>query len=163
MSLLDELLSANAAFAATSEASRAPSRPALGLAIVTCMDARLNVEHMLGLQAGDAHILRNAGGVVTDDVIRSLVISQRLLGTRVILLIHHTDCGMLTFRDDDMRREIEREIGIRPPFAFDAFADLAADLHQSVRRIVACPFLSHKDDIAALIYDVHTRRLTRVV
>jgi carbonic anhydrase len=163
MPLLDELLAANAAFASTRPADQAPSRPALGLAIVTCMDARIDVERMLGLRAGDAHILRNAGGVVTDDVIRSLVISQRLLGTRAILLVHHTDCGMLTFRDDDLRREIEREVGIRPPFAFDAFPDLVADLHQSVRRLAASPFLPHKDEIAALIYDVHTGRLTRVV
>lgn len=163
MSLVDELLAANATFAAGFAEAQAPSRPARRLAIVTCMDARIDVERMLGLRAGDAHILRNAGGVVTEDVIRSLVISQRLLGTQAIVLVHHTDCGMLTFRDDDLRRTIEQEVGIRPPFAFDAFPDLAADLQQSVRRLLASPFLPHKDEIAALIYDVHTGRLTRVV
>ncbi|MDI3298547.1 MAG: carbonic anhydrase [Bacillota bacterium] len=140
-----------------------PAPPARQVAVVTCMDARLNVYAMLGLQEGQAHVIRNAGGVVTEDVIRSLVISQRLLGTRTILVIHHTDCGMLTFRDDDLRSRIEEEVGIRPPFAFEAFQDLERDLRQSIARIQASPFVPHKQEVYGFVYDVRTGRLREVV
>jgi carbonic anhydrase len=126
------------------------------------MDARIDVHRILGLREGEAHILRNAGGVVTEDVIRSLTISQRLLGTREIMLIHHTDCGMLTFRDDDLKDRIQAEIGIRPPFAFEAFSDLEEDVRQSIRRLQASPFLLHKDAIRGFIYDVRTGQLREV-
>jgi carbonic anhydrase len=126
------------------------------------MDARIDVHRILGLREGEAHILRNAGGVVTEDVIRSLTISQRLLGTREIMLIHHTDCGMLTFRDDDLKDRIQAEIGIRPPFAFEAFSDLEEDVRQSIRRLQASPFLLHKDAIRGFVYDVRTGRLREV-
>jgi carbonic anhydrase len=126
------------------------------------MDARIDVHRILGLREGEAHILRNAGGVVTEDMIRSLTISQRLLGTREIMLIHHTDCGMLTFRDDDVKDRIQAEIGIRPPFAFEAFSDLEEDVRQSIRRLQASPFLPHKDAIRGFVYDVRTGRLREV-
>ena len=116
-----------------------------------------------GLEEGDAHIIRNAGGVVTDDVIRSLAISQRLLGTREIMLIHHTDCGMLTFKDDDLKAQIERETGIRPSFAFEAFENLEEDVRQSIRRIKASPFIPYKDNVRGFIYDVKTGRLREVL
>ncbi|MBX5464111.1 MAG: carbonic anhydrase [Clostridia bacterium] len=163
MEELEAILEANRRYAERFEHGGLAAPPARRLAVVTCMDARLDVEAMLGLRPGDAHILRNAGGVVTDDVIRSLVVSQRLLGTRVVLLIHHTGCGMLALRDDDLRRQIEAEVGIRPPFAFDAFADLEADLRQSVARIQASPFLPYKEEVYGLVYDVDSGRLRRVV
>jgi carbonic anhydrase len=120
------------------------------------------VHRILGRREGEAHSLRTAGGVVTEDVIRSLTISQRLLGPREIMLIHHTDCGMLTFRDDDLKDRIQAEIGIRPPFAFEAFSDLEEDVRQSIRRLQASPFLLHKDAIRGFIYDVRTGRLREV-
>jgi carbonic anhydrase len=126
------------------------------------MDARIETGRLLGLQEGDAHVIRNAGGVVTDDVIRSLAISQRLLGTTEIVLIHHTDCGMLTFNDDAVKADIERDTGLRPPFALEAFADLEADVRQSIRRIQASPFIPHKDSIRGFVYDVTTGRLNEV-
>src|SRR5688500_12517615 len=126
------------------------------------MDARLHVSKLLGLEEGDAHIIRNAGGVVTDDEIRSLAISQRLLGTREIVLIHHTDCGMLTFRDDDFRRQIEQETGVRPEWAAEAFADLDEDVRQNAARINASPFIPHKDSVRGFVYDVTNGRLREV-
>ena len=162
MSVIDEVLSNNATFARNFDKEGLPLPPARGLAVLACMDARIHVSRILGLEIGDAHIIRNAGGAVTEDAIRSLAISQRLLGTREILLIHHTDCGMLTFRDDEVRAEIERETGIRPPFALEAFADLEADVRQSVARIQASPFIPHKDRVRGFIYDVRSGRLTEV-
>jgi carbonic anhydrase len=126
------------------------------------MDARLDVHRILGLEEGDAHVIRNAGGVVTEDAIRSLVISQRLLGTEEIVLIHHTDCGMLTFKDDEVKRQIQQDTGVRPPFALEAFADLEEDVRQSVARIEASPFIPRKSSVRGFVYDVHTGRLNEV-
>jgi carbonic anhydrase len=142
------------------EVARAPVRPT-HVAVVACMDARLDPHAILGLASGDAHVIRNAGGVVTDDVIRSLVISQRLLGTSEIILVHHTDCAMLTFRDDDAKARITAEVGIRPPFALEAFADLDADVRQSIARIHASPFLPHKS-VRGFVYEVETGALREV-
>ena len=126
------------------------------------MDARVDPARALGIAEGDAHVIRNAGGVVTDDVIRSLVISQRLLGTREILVVHHTECGMVTFRDDDLKADIEADTGLRPPFALEAFPDIEADVRQSVRRIKASPYLLAKDQVRGFVYDVRSRRLHEV-
>jgi carbonic anhydrase len=126
------------------------------------MDARLNVYGMLGLEEGDAHVIRNAGGVITDDEIRSLTISQRLLGTREIILIHHTDCGMLTFTDDELKQQIQEEVGIKPEFALEAFTDLEEDVRQSIRRIKASPFIPYKDNVRGFIYQVESGRLREV-
>ncbi|MBO0776939.1 MAG: carbonic anhydrase, partial [Actinobacteria bacterium] len=131
MTVTDDYLSNNARYAASFAGPR-PMPPASQAAVVACMDARLNVYAILGLEEGEAHVIRNAGGAITDDAIRSLAISQRLLGTREIILIHHTDCGMLTFTDDAFRRSIQEETGIRPPWAPEAFADLEEDVRQSV-------------------------------
>jgi carbonic anhydrase len=158
----DPLLEANARYAESFRLGNLPNPPTRHLAVVACMDARLNVYALLGLTEGEAHVIRNAGGVVTEDVIRSLAISQRLLGTRSIVLVHHTECGMLTFKDDALKEEIERETGIRPPFAFEAFSSLEGDLRQSIGRLRLSPFLPHKEDIRAFIYDVRTGRLREV-
>jgi carbonic anhydrase len=139
--------------------SPAPSRR---LAVVACMDARLNLFGVLGLREGDAHLIRNAGGVVTDDVIRSLAISQRKLGTREVVLVHHTDCGMLTFTDDEFRHELEDEVGIRPPWAAEAFRDLDADVRQSMARVRTSPYLPHRDAVRGFVYEVETGRLREV-
>jgi carbonic anhydrase len=126
------------------------------------MDARLDVYGALGLQEGDAHVIRNAGGVVTEDVIRSLLISQRLLGTREVMVIHHTNCGMLTFSDDSLKRQIEADTGLRPPFALEAFPDLEADVRQSIARIEASPFVPHRDQVRGFVYDVGSGQLREV-
>ena len=139
-----------------------PLPPGRNLAIVACMDARLDVHKLLGMEEGDAHVIRNAGGVVTDDAIRSLVISQRLLGTREVMLIHHTDCGMLTFRDDDVKDAIEADTGLRPAFALEAFRSLEQDVRQSIARIQANPFIPNKDLVRGFIYDCATGRLNEV-
>jgi carbonic anhydrase len=139
-----------------------PMPPALHVAVVACMDARFNPYGLLGLSEGDAHVIRNAGGVVTDDVIRSLTISQRLLGTSEIMLIHHTDCGMLTFHDDDVKAQIEADTGLRPPFALEAFSDVDADVRQSIARIKASPYIPHKDSVRGFVYEVETGRLREV-
>ena len=136
--------------------------PSQRVAIVACMDARLNPYALLGLQEGDAHVIRNAGGVITDDEIRSLAISQRLLGTEEIMLIHHTDCGMLTFKDDDLRREIQHETGVKPEWAAEAFDDLEEDVRQSIARIKASPFIPRKNRIRGFVYEVETGRLREV-
>lgn len=162
MSVIDELLKNNERYARSFAKAGLPLPPAKHLAVVACMDARLDVHKILGLQEGDAHISRNAGGVVTDDVVRSLAISQRLLGTREIILIHHTDCGMLTFTDDEIKRQIQQEVGIRPPFAMEAFADLEEDVRQSIARIQASPFIPHKEHVRGFVYDVRTGRLREV-
>ncbi len=161
MSGTDELLKNNQRYAA-SYRGNLPSPPARGVAVIACMDARLNVYGILGLAEGDAHVLRNAGGAVTDDEIRSLAISQRLLGTREIVLIHHTDCGMLTFTDDDFKASIEADTGIRPPWAAEAFGDLDSDVRQSIARIKASPFVPHTDAVRGFVFDVETGRLREV-
>jgi carbonic anhydrase len=162
MSVTDELLANNERYADGFDKGELPLPPAKGVAVVACMDARLHVSKLLGLEEGDAHIIRNAGGVVTDDEIRSLAISQRLLGTSEIVLIHHTDCGMLTFKDDDFRQQIEQETGVRPEWAAEAFADLDADVRQNVARIKASPFIPRKDSIRGFVYDVTNGRLREV-
>ena len=162
MSVTDELLQNNEAYAGSFDKGDLPLPPAKGVAVVACMDARLNVYGMLGLQEGDAHVIRNAGGVITDDEVRSLAISQRLLGTTEILLIHHTDCGMLTFSDDDLKAQIESDVGIKPHFSMEAFADLEADVRQSIARIQNSPFIPNKDSIRGFVYEVETGRLREV-
>jgi carbonic anhydrase len=162
MSVTDEFLENNARFGATFDKGDKPMPPARKVAVVACMDARLHVSALLGLDIGDAHIIRNAGGVVSDDAVRSLVISQRLLGTDEIILIHHTDCGMLTFRDDDVKAQIEADTGIRPSFALEAFADVDEDVRQSIARVKANPFIPHRDNVRGFVYDVRTGRLNEV-
>jgi carbonic anhydrase len=162
MSAIDTYLGNNAKYVAGFSKGNLPMPPAREIAIVACMDARLETGALLGLEEGDAHVIRNAGGVVTDDVIRSLTISQRLLGTREIMLIHHTDCGMLTFTDAELKETIQTETGIRPPFAMDAFSDLEDDVRQSIARIEASPFVVHKDAIRGFVYEVETGRLREV-
>jgi len=161
MTVTDELLANNEAYAAAF-GGLLPLPPARQLAVVACMDARLNVYGLLGLQEGEAHVIRNAGGAVTDDTIRSLAISQRLLGTREIILIHHTDCGMLTFTDDGCRAAIEEETGIRPPWAAEAFSDLDEDVRQSLNRIKASPFIPEKGSVRGFVFDVSTGQLREV-
>ncbi len=163
MSVTDDLLRNNEAYAEAFDKGDLPLPPAKGIAVLACMDARLNVYGMLGLEQGDAHVIRNAGGVVTDDEIRSLVISQRLLGTREVVLIHHTDCGMLTFTDDEVKGQIQADTGIKPEFALEAFSDLDEDVRQSVARIQANPFILHKDSVRGFIYEVESGRLREVV
>ncbi|MDX6380537.1 MAG: carbonic anhydrase [Rubrobacteraceae bacterium] len=162
MSTTDELLQNNETYAESFEKADLPLPPAKGVAVVACMDARLNVYGMLGLQEGDAHVIRNAGGVITDDEIRSLTISQRLLGTREIILIHHTDCGMLTFTDDEVKAQIQEEVGIKPEFAMEAFSDLEEDVRQSIARIQASPFIPNKESVRGFVYEVETGRLREV-
>jgi carbonic anhydrase len=162
MSATDEALANNEGYAGSFEKGQLPLPPGKKLAVVACMDARLNVYGMLGLQEGDAHVIRNAGGVVSDDVIRSIAISQRLLGTEEIILIHHTDCGMLTFTDDEFKASIEKETGIRPEWAAEAFPDLDADVRQSIARLKASPFIPKKNAIRGFVYDVQSGRLREV-
>lgn len=162
MSATEEFLAANLRYAQTFDKGDKALPPARRVAVVACMDARIETGRLLGLEEGDAHVIRNAGGVVTDDVIRSLAISQRLLGTTEIVLIHHTDCGMLTFKDDAVKAEIEQETGVRPPFALEAFTNLDDDVRQSIRRIQASPFVPNKDSIRGFVYDVKTGRLNEV-
>ncbi|WP_410590347.1 beta-class carbonic anhydrase [Amycolatopsis sp. lyj-23] len=161
MSVTDELLANNAAYAARFSGPL-PLPPAKHVAVLACMDARINVYGVLGLQEGEAHVIRNAGGVVTEDEIRSLAISQRLLGTEEIILIHHTDCGMLTFTDDDFKQSIQDEVGIKPPWAAEAFADLDDDVRQSIARIRNSPFIPKKDSIRGFVFDVATGKLNEV-
>jgi carbonic anhydrase len=162
LSVTDDLLKNNEEYARGFDKGDLPLPPARGVAVVACMDARLNVYGMLGLQEGDAHVIQNAGGVVTDDEIRSLAISQRLLGTREIILIHHTDCGMLTFTDDELKQQIEEEAGIKPHFPMESFSDLEGDVRQSMARIKASPFIPHKEAVRGFVYEVETGRLREV-
>ena len=162
MSVTEELLVNAERYAAAFGKGDLPAPPAKGVAVVACMDARLNPYGILGLAEGDAHVIRNAGGVVTADVRRSLAISQRLLGTREIILIHHTDCGMVTFTDDDFKRRIQDEVGIKPDWAAETFTDLDEDVIQSINRIKADPFIPHKDAIRGFVYDVATGKLREV-
>ena len=161
MSTTDSLLRNNDRHSSSFQKGHLPMPPAKKLAVLACMDARLDVHKILGLEEGDAHVIRNAGGVVTDDAIRSLTISQRLLGTNEIILIHHTDCGMLTFKDDAVKKQIEDDTGIRPQFALEAFPDLEADVRQSIARIEASPFIPNKN-VRGFVYDVKTGRLNEV-
>jgi carbonic anhydrase len=161
MSVTDEYLANNAEYVA-SFSGPLPLPPAKHIAIVACMDARLNVYGALGIKEGEAHVIRNAGGVITEDEIRSLAISQRLLGTQEIILIHHTDCGMLTFTDDEFKQSIQQEIGIKPPWAAESFPDLETDVRQSIARIEASPFVPKKDAIRGFIFDVATGQLNEV-
>jgi len=162
MSATDTFVENNTRYATKFSKGHLPIPPTMKIAIVACMDARLETGGLLGLEAGEAHVIRNAGGVVSDDVIRSLTISQRLLGTREIMLIHHTDCGMLTFTDAGLKEEVQRETGIRPQFAMEAFSDVADDVRQSIARIEASPFVPHKDAIRGFVYEVETGRLREV-
>jgi carbonic anhydrase len=161
MTVTDELLQNAHRFAEGFDQGDLPMPPAAHVAVVACMDARLNPQVTLGLALGDAHVIRNAGGVVTDDVIRSLAISQRLLGTTEIILVHHTDCGMLTFRDDELKDQITADTRIRPPFALEAFPDVDDDVHQSIARIQASPFVPHKN-VRGFVYDVEKGTLREV-
>src|SRR5580700_2798555 len=163
MTSTDQLVANNDTYAESFDKGDLPLPPATKVAVVACMDARLNVYGALGLEEGDAHVIRNAGGVVTDDAIRSLAISQRLLGTEEIVLIHHTGCGMLTFTDDDFKRSIEEDTGIKPEWAAEAFPDLDADVRQSIARIKASPFIPRKDAIRGFVYEVETGRLNEVI
>jgi len=162
VSVTDELLENNARYA-ESFSGPLPLPPARKLAVVACMDARIDVYRVLGLNEGESHVIRNAGGVVTDDEIRSLAISQRLLGTEEIILIHHTDCGMLTFTDDAFKKSIQDETGIKPEWAAESFTDLDTDVRQSIARIKANPFVPKKDSIRGFVFDVATGKLNEVV
>ena len=162
MSVTDELIDNARRYAEGFDKGGLPLPPAKGVAVVACMDARLDVHKMLGLEEGDAHVIRNAGGVITDDEIRSLVISQRLLGTTEIILIHHTDCGMLTFTDDEVKGQIQADTGVKPHFPLESFSDLEGDVRQSIARIQASPFVPNKDSVRGFVYEVETGRLREV-
>jgi carbonic anhydrase len=162
MSATDELLANNAEYAEKFDKGGLPLPPSKKVAIVACMDARVMPALILGLREGEAHVIRNAGGVVTDDEIRSLAISQRLLGTEEIILIHHTDCGMLTFNDDEFRQAIQEDTGIKPTWSAEAFGDLEEDVRQSIARIKASPFIPRKDSVRGFVYDVETGKLNEV-
>ena len=162
MSVTNDLLQNAEAYAEGFDKGDLPMPPGKKVAIVACMDARLNPQGLLGLEEGDAHVIRNAGGIVTDDAIRSLAISQRLLGTEEIVLVHHTDCGMLTFKDDEFRNSIADETGVKPEWAAESFGDLEEDLRQSVARITNSPFIPNKDSVRGFVYEVETGRLREV-
>ena len=162
MDTIDELVANNERFADALPARHLDVRPSRRLAIVTCMDSRLDVFAALGLGHGEAHVLRNAGGVITDDAIRSLAISQRKLGTREVMLIHHTDCGMQTLTDDGFRAELQEATGVAPAFAIESFGDVEADVRQSIRRVRRSDFLLHRDHVRGFVYDVDSHRLAEV-
>lgn len=162
MSVTDEFLVANEDYAASFAKGDLPLPPARQTAVLACMDARLDPARVLGLEEGDAHVIRNAGGVATPDAIRSLAISQRLLGTKEIVLIHHTDCGMLTFSDDEFRQGIEAETGQRPEWAAEAFPDVDQDVRQSMQRIRTSPFIPHRDQVRGFVYHVETGQLREI-
>ncbi len=162
MGEIDTLLENNAKYAAEFCNKGAPGRPSKKIAVVACMDARLDVAALLGVEAGDIHAIRNAGGAVTEDVIRSLTISQRLLGTREIMLIHHTDCGAQTVGEAELKEEIRQDTGFRPSFSMEAFDDVEESVRESMARIRANPFIVHKDEIRGFVYDVETGRLREV-
>jgi carbonic anhydrase len=162
MSHTDTLLDHARAYAQSFDKAGLPMPPGLGVAVVACMDARLNIYGLLGLTEGDAHVIRNAGGVVTEDVIRSVAISQRLLGTHEIILIHHADCGMRTFGDEQFKAQIEADTGLRPPWSPEAFPDSAADVRQSIKRITISPFLPHTDEVRGFVYHEDSGELSEV-
>ena len=161
MSVTDQYLENNKKYAANFQGPL-PLPPKNQIAVLACMDSRLNVFAALGIQEGESHVIRNAGGVVTDDEIRSLAISQRLLGTKEIILIHHTDCGMLTFSDDGFKKTIQEETGIKPEWAAEAFSDLDEDVRHSVARIKQSPFIPHTDQVRGFVFDVATGLLNEV-
>jgi len=163
MSITDQLLTNNVSYSETFDKADLPLPPAKKVAVVACMDARLSPYGALGLEEGDAHVIRIAGGVVTEDEIRSLAISQHLLGTEEIILIHHTDCGMLTFTDDGFRNQLQEETGVKPPWAAESFSDLDEDVRQSIARIKTSPFVPRTESIRGFVYDVETGRLREVV
>ena len=162
MSVIDEILEHNEEHVGRFSRGSLPMPPAKKLAVVACMDARLETGVLLKLVEGDAHVIRNAGGVVTDDVIRSLTISQRLLGTREIMLIHHTDCGMVTFTDEDLKQQILEDTGLKPSFAMETFKDIDEDVRQSMARVHASPFIPHKQEVRGFVYDVDSGHLREV-
>jgi len=162
MTVTDQFLANNESYAAGFGKGDLAVPQATQVAVLACMDSRLDPARALGLEEGDAHVIRNAGGVVTDDAIRSLAISQRLLGTKEIILIHHTDCGMLTFTDDEVKAQIEQDTGIRPPFALESFKDVDADVRQSIARIAASPFVPDKSRVRGFVYDVKTGKRREV-
>ncbi len=162
MSIIDEAVAANARFVESEPATMPTPSPSRRLAVVTCMDARIDLFAALGLEIGDAHLLRNAGGVISEDVIRSLAISQRKLGTRAVMLIHHTDCGMETITDEGFITELEEEVGLAPDFPIQAFADAATDVRESILRVRRSPFLPHRDEVRGFVYDVRDGRLSEV-
>ena len=162
MGVIDDLIANNTAYAAGLPAQHLPIEPRRELVIVTCMDSRLDVFKALGLHEGEAHILRNAGGVITDDVIRSIAVSQRRLGTRAVMLIHHTDCGMQTLTDDGFRAELQAATGVAPAFAVESFTDLDADVRQSILRVRRSEFILHRDHVRGFVYDVDTHRLREI-
>jgi carbonic anhydrase len=162
MSVTDEFVQAAERYAQGFDKGDLPMPPGRKIAVVACMDARLNPYGLLGLSEGDAHVIRNAGGVIGEDAIRSLAISQRLLGTEEIVLIHHTDCGMLTFTDDEFKRSIQEDTGIRPAWAAEAFPDPEEDVRQSIARVKASPFIPHRENVRGFVYDVHSGQLNEV-
>ncbi|MBO0867780.1 MAG: carbonic anhydrase [Micromonosporaceae bacterium] len=162
MSVIDNLVANARQHEQNFDKGDLPIPPATGVAVLACMDARINTYAILGLSEGDAHIIRNAGGVVTEDALRSLAISQRLLGTTEVVLVHHTDCGMLTFTDDGFKASIEAETGIKPAWAAESFTDLDTDVRQSIGRILADPFIPHKQSVRGFVYDVKTGGLREV-
>src|SRR5881398_1319933 len=162
MSATDDLLANNAQYAENFTKAELPLPPAKKLAVVACMDARIVVSRILGLEEGDAHVIRNAGGVITDDEIRSLAISQHLLGTEEIVLVHHTDCGMLTFTDDQFAQQLEEETGVRPSWSAESFGDVEQNVRESIARIKSSPFIPHKDKVRGFVYEVETGRLREV-
>ena len=161
MSTTDDVLRNAEEYASSFDKADLPMPPGRKLAVVACMDARLIPTKVLGLQEGDAHVIRNAGGVVTDDTIRSLAISQHKLGTEEIILIHHTDCGMLTFKDDDFREQLQDETGVKPAWAAESFSDLDRDLRQSIERIRSSPFIPNKN-VRGFVYEVESGKLREV-
>jgi carbonic anhydrase len=162
MDTIDQLLENNRAFADGLAERHLSVEPSRQLAVVTCMDSRLDVFAALGLGDGEAHVLRNAGGVITDDVIRSLAISQRRLGTRDVMLIHHTDCGMQKLTDDGFRTELLETTGVAPAFAIESFKDAEENVRQSIRRVRTSPFIPHRDNVRGFVYDVDTHRLREI-
>jgi carbonic anhydrase len=162
MAATDELLTRNQATGASVAGEQSSARPSLQVAVLTCMDARIQVSELLGLRQGEAHVLRNGGGVVTDDVIRSLALSQRKLGTREVMVIQHTSCGMSTVTEDDFKDELERDTGLRPTWAVEAFRDVKDSVRQSVERVRRSPFLPHPDAVRGFVYDVHTGALDEI-
>jgi carbonic anhydrase len=162
MGTIDELLANNIAFADGLATRHLDVRPSRQLAVVTCMDSRLDVFAALGLADGEAHVLRNAGGVITDDVIRSLAVSQRRLGTREVMLIHHTDCGMEKITDDGFRAELQESTGIAPAFAIESFTDVEENVRQSILRVRRSTFVPHRENVRGFLYDVDTHRLREI-
>ena len=162
MSATDELLANARRYAEAFDQGGKALPPAKKVAVVACMDARILPSYVLGLEVGDAHVIRNAGGVVSADTIRSLTISQRLLGTEEVILLHHTDCGMLTFSDDDFRRSIQDDTGIKPDWHSESMTDLEEDVRQSIARVKASPFIPNKGSVRGFIYDVETGELQEV-